>query len=194
MIELMTIHTKAFRMTDEEFVHFCVDNPDLRIECTPEKEIVIKAPSLARTGVIHSIINSKLVEWSLKTGSGVVTDSSTGFYLPDTSMRAPDLAWIPIEKWKSITEDEKDSFLKYCPDFVVEVKSKTDRLSDLQTKMESWLRNGARLAWLIDPAEEQAWIYSKGGSPKHIKGFDNNLSGEDVLPGFSFQLNDLRIG
>lgn len=193
MIELMTIHTKAFRMTDEEFVRFCEDNPDLRIERTPDKEIIIMAPTFARTGVIHSIINSKLVKWSLDTKSGVVTDSSTGFHLPDTSMRAPDLAWIPINKWKSFSDEEKNSFLKYCPDFIIEVKSKTDRLKDLQAKMKSWVKNGTRLAWLIDPQEEKIWIYRKNGTIDEVTGFDNTLKGEDVLPDFIFDLKDLRI-
>lgn len=193
MIELMTIHTKAFRMTDEEFVRFCEDNPDLRIERTSEKDILIMAPSFARTGIIHSIINSRLVDWSLKTKSGLITDSSTGFYLPDTSMRAPDLAWIPMKKWKEFAEEEKNSFLKYCPEFVIEVKSKSDRTKEIRSKMESWIKNGARLAWLIDPQEEKVWIYRKNGSIQEISGFDNSLSGEDVLSSFTFELKDLRI-
>lgn len=193
MIELMTIHTKAFNMTDEEFVRFCEDNPDLRIERPPEKEIIIMAPSFAKTGIIHSIINSRLVDWCLETKSGFVTDSSTGFNLPDTSMRAPDLAWIPMDKWKKLSDDEKHSFLKYCPEFVIEVKSKTDRLKDLQAKMKSWIRNGTRLAWLIDPQEEKVWIYRKNGDVEEISGFDNQLKGEEVLQDFTFELRDLRI-
>jgi Uma2 family endonuclease len=192
-LDSVVIHTGAFRMTDDEFERFCLDNPELRIERSATGEITIMSPSYPKTGIIINLINIKIGEWCLKTKSGYIADSSSGFYLPDGSMRSPDVAWIPMTKWKSFTENQKNSFLRYCPDFIVEVKSKSDRLQDLKRKMQSWIDNGTQLGWLIDPDNEKVWIYKKDEKPEEVNGFDKSLSGENVLQGFTLFLKDLRV-
>jgi Uma2 family endonuclease len=191
MIETVTIH--AYRMTDEEFEQFCFDNPDLRIERTAEKEIIVMSPSFPKTGIIINLINIKIGEWCLKTKSGYIADSSSGFYLPDGSMFSPDVAWIPMTQWKKFSAQDKNSFLKYCPEFIVEVKSTSDRISALKNKMSLWIKNGSKLGWLIDPDEERVWIYEAQKEVQEISGFDNTLSGGEILKDFSFDLKDLRL-
>ena len=193
MLELMTIKTEAFRMTDTEFDRFCLDNPELRIERTVNKEIIIMSPSFPKTRIIINLINLKLGEWCHRTKSGYITDSSSGFVLPDGSFRYPDVAWIPMETWKNFSKSDRDGFLKYCPEFIIEVRSKTDRIKDLQTKMKNWIQNGAKLAWLIDPEEEKTWIYRDDSSIIEVGNFDQGLQGEDILSGFSLDLKSLRL-
>lgn len=193
MLELMTINTDAFRMSDEEFEHFCADNAELRIERNENKEIVIMPPNYPRSGFQQSILLAALFDWNKKGKDGYVFDSSSGFSLLDGSIRMPDLSWISKNGWNSIEHDDKRKFIHYCPDFIVEVRSKTDRIKNLQLKMISWIANGSKLAWLIDPDEENAWIYRADGSVDEIENFENPLSGETVLNGFTFDLKQLRL-
>ncbi len=193
MVELMTINTEAFRMTDAEFERFCIDNRKLRIERTVDREIIIMSPSYPKSGIIINLISIELGKWCSFTKSGYAADSSSGFYLPDGSFRSPDVSWIPMEVWKKFSKVELDGFLRYCPEFVIEVKSKTDRIKNLQAKMKSWIANGSKLAWLIDPEEEKVWIYRADGSIDEIENFEKPLLGENILPGFSFDLKTLRL-
>jgi Uma2 family endonuclease len=84
-------------------------------------------------------------------------------------------------------DDRRKKFTPICPDFVVEVRSSTDRLSDQQAKMLEYMESGARLGWLIDPFERRAYVY-RPDSP--VERLDNpeRISGDPVLPGFSLDL------
>ena len=107
-------------------------------------------------------------------------------------MRAPDAAWIPTERWQQFSPEQQEKFLPLCPDFIIELLSPTDRLADAQAKMQEWMENGCRLAWLIDPAEQQVFLYRQNVQPSRVDSFDDVLSGEDVLPGFTLTLDALR--
>jgi len=180
-------------MTDDEFIRFCEDNPELRIERTSQKEIIIMSPNFPFSSAINGEIYSAVSHWNKKNNAGRVFDSSAGFFLQDGSLRSPDVAWMPLNEWKNQIKESKKSFLKYCPDFVVEVKSQSDRLKDLKEKMENWILNGSKLGWLIDPETEKVWIYRPNEKPEELTGFDHTLSGETILSGFTFNLSDLRI-
>jgi Uma2 family endonuclease len=180
-------------MTDEEFERFCLDNPDLRIERNANKEILIMSPNYTKSGFHHAILVAALVDWNLKAKRGYAFDSSAGFTLKDGSVRMPDVSWVSKEAWSFLKDDEKERFIRLCPEFVVEIKSKSDRIKELKNKMQSWIMNGAKLGWLIDPEEEKAWIYRTNGSIDEVTSFDNTLSGEAVLPGFFFTLTALRL-
>jgi Uma2 family endonuclease len=193
MLELMTINTEAFRMTDEEFERFCLDNPELRIERTAEREIIIMSPNYTKSGFQHVAFLSALFDWNRNKKLGYVFDSSAGFSLQDGSVRMPDTSWVSKKGWASLTESDKEKFIHYCPEFIVEIKSKSDRLKDLQTKMKSWIENGTKLVWLIDPDEEKSWIYRADGSIEEFIDFEKPLSGESILPNFSFDLKALRL-
>ena len=125
----------------------------------------------------------------------MVFSPSTGFDLPDGSTRSPDIAWIGPEKLHELSAEAlENEFFSLVPDFVAELRSKSDALPRLQAKMtEAWIANGVRLAWLIDPYEEKAWIYRQDGSVEVVEGFDKKLSGEDLLPGFELALGEFRL-
>jgi len=154
------------RMSDEEFLWFCLENKDLRIERNSNLEIVIKSPVTSLSGSQSLEIARQLANWAIKDSTGISFDSSAGFTLSDRSVLSPDASWVSNEKWNSLSEEDKDRFAPICPDFVIEVRSKSDVLSDLQNKMIVWLKNGAQLAWLD----------KKIIGNKPVKGFELDLS------------------
>ncbi len=180
------------KMSEAEFDEFCLANPDLRIEQDPNGNIIIMPPSSYESGLHEAESLTELTLWNRRTQLGKVFSPSTLFKLPDGSKRMPDAAWVSLEKHNSLSEKERKSFAHIVPDFVIEVRSPTDRLKTLQTKMlTAWISNGVRLAWLIDPVEQQAWIFRADGSESHISDFNQILSGESLLPGFEFDLSVL---
>lgn len=191
-MDTIILKTDAFKMSDDEFFAFCAQNRDLNIERTSEKEIVIMSPSGNQTSALNLKIYLLIGKWNEQTNLGIITDSSGGYYLPNGAMRAPDLAWMPRDKWNEFSENEKSKFLYYCPDFIIELKSPTDRINQLKEKMEEWIGNGCRLAWLIDPEAEEAYVYMPNKPAMEIKGFNNILEGGDVLPGFKLLLSDIK--
>lgn len=116
-----------------------------------------------------------------------VSDSNGGFTLPNQAMRVPDAAWISLERWEKVPEEEQKKFAHLCPDFVIELMSESDSLKETQSKMEEWMENGCRLAWLIDPKERKTFVYQEKGTIREIP-FETPLSGENVLPGFQLDL------
>lgn len=180
-------------MTEEEFLEFCQDNPDLRIETDPSGNIVAEPPVSYGSGGKENEVNADLTIWNRKTKLGKTFSPSTMFTLPDGSRRMPDAAWVSMEKHRQLSAEERNSFARVAPDFVVEVRSPSDNLKRLQTKMtDVWIANGVRLAWLIDPVTEKIWVYRADGSIDVLEGFGHTLSGESVLPGFVFDLSLLK--
>ena len=114
---------------------------------------------------------------------------SAGFTLPDKSVRSPDAAWLSKEKWERLSDAERKKFGHISPDFIVEVMSPSDDLPYLQDKMEMWIKNGVMLGWLINTEEETTYVYRADGIVSKVDSFSNTLTGEDVLPGFTFNLN-----
>ncbi|MFM6607128.1 MAG: Uma2 family endonuclease, partial [Dolichospermum sp.] len=112
---------------------------------------------------------------------------STIFRLPNGAKRSPDVAWIKLEKWQALTEEEREKFPPLTPDFVIELRSKTDRLKTLQEKMQEYINNGLRLGWLINLQDKEVEIYRMGKSVE-IVSLPAIISGEDVLPGFELQI------
>jgi Uma2 family endonuclease len=133
---------------------------------------------------------SQLAIWNRKYKAGRVTESNGGFFLEDSSMRVPDVAWIHIDRWNALSQAEKRSFPRMAPDFVIELKSETDSLTDLQRKMAKWVKNGVRPAWLVCPDSQTIYIYEPG-KPQLAIHFDETLSGGEVLVDFSTRLSDI---
>ncbi len=193
MLDRIILKGEQVQMTDEEFFNFCLANTDINIERNAQREIIILSPTGSRTGAVSLKIATQLEIWNEQSGSGIVFDSSTGFTLPDGSVLSPDASWLPLEKWKVLSEEEQRRFAPVCPEFVVELKSESDRLSDLQQKMENWLTNGALLGWLIVAEEEKVYIYQAGKARQEHQGFEAELSAEPVLKGFALKLSKLRV-
>ena len=138
----------------------------------------------------NSELNGEIGIWNRKTKAGKVIDSNGGFFLNDRSMKAPDVAWIGRERWDALSKKEKHSFPYLAPDFVLELVSDSDNLNAVKAKMEKWLANGVRLAWLVSPDEKITHIY-RPNQPVETKTFTETLSGEDVLVGFKTVLADI---
>jgi Uma2 family endonuclease len=125
--------------------------------------------------------------WNNQTQLGKVFSSSTIFRLPNGGDRSPDAAWVKLERWEALTEQERESFPPICPDFAIELRSRTDAIKPLQEKMQEYLNSGLRLGWLINPQAQQVEIYRPSREVEIVQ-FPVSLSGEDVLPGFVLNL------
>ena len=181
------------RLTDEEFYQFCVDNSDQRIERDANHQITIMPPANSETGSSNNELSRQLANWNVETKLGKTFDSSAGFTLDTGAMLSPDASWIAGEKWKALSADDRRGFARICPDFVVELLSPSDRLTDTMRKMEHWLEAGARLGWLIAPGTESVYIFAPGQPVRPVVGFDQELVAGPLLPGFALELRRLRM-
>ncbi len=176
-------------VTPEQFLAIAVANPDLRLEKTANGELIVNPPTGSESGKRNFSIVGQLFQWcEAHPDLGEGFDSSTGFNLPNGSTRAPDASWVCRERWEALSPAEKEGFAPLCPDFVVELRSKTDSLSTLQEKMREYIENGARLGWLIDPQNLQVEIYRSTDKMVEILEQPKTLFGEDVLPNFVLSL------
>ncbi|MGF2035415.1 MAG: Uma2 family endonuclease [Nostoc sp. CmiVER01] len=177
-------------LTDEQFFQMCQKNRDYRFERTASGELLIMPPTGSDTGNRNFDMVVELGIWNKQTKLGKGFDSSSGFTLPNGAERSPDVSWIKIERWNALTPEQQEKFAPICPDFVVELRSRTDSLKELQEKMQEYIENGAQLGWLIDRKNKRVEIYRPG---KDVEILDNpvSLSGENVLPGFVLHLEQI---
>lgn len=174
-------------MTTEQFYQFCQLNRDLRIERTANGEVIVMPPAFSDTGNRNLKIGQQLANWADRDGTGETFDSSTGFTLPNGAIRAPDASWIKLERWNALTEQQKASFAPICPDFVIELRSKSDTLKGLQAKMQEYIANGALLGWLIDRQQRKVYIY-RPNQEAEILDNPEAVSSDRELPGFVLQM------
>jgi len=192
-LDIHQIHLRlppAIEMTEDQFFRFCQINKELRIERTAKGDLIIMPPTGGETGRRNLKLATALGQWERQDRSGIAFDSSTGFNLPDNTLRSPDVAWVRRSRLAGLTPEQKKKFLPLCPDFVVELRSETDRLLDLQEKMQAYIDNGAQLGWLIDPQERRVYVYR----PDHeVECLENpsSVSGEPELPGFVLNLQEI---
>lgn len=180
----------VIELTEDQFFEFCQINQGLRIERTSEGDLVIMPPEGGESGHHSALLITWVTQWALQDDTGVTFGSSTGFILPNGAMRAPDVAWVRRARLATLTADQKQKFLPLCPDFVVEIRSPSDRLGELQAKMREYLDNGAQLGWLIDPQSRGVYRYR----PDHpIERLENptTVVADPVLPGFVLALQHI---
>ncbi|MFM2063262.1 MAG: hypothetical protein RLZZ507_2932 [Cyanobacteriota bacterium] len=177
-------------LTDEQFFQLCQNNRDLRFERTAAGELIIMPPTGSDTGNRNFDLAVELGIWNKQTKLGKGFDSSTGFKLPNGKDVSPDVAWIKKERWDSLTPEQQNKFAPIAPDFVIELRSPSDSLKPLQEKMQEYIGNGVKLAWLIDRKQRKVFIYRPG---KVVEELDNpqTLNGEDILPGFVLDLSEI---
>ncbi|MEM7649998.1 MAG: Uma2 family endonuclease [Cyanobacteria bacterium P01_A01_bin.70] len=173
-------------LSDEQFYRLCQANRDLRLERTAEGKLIIMPPTGWETGNRNFRIAQQLGNWADADGTGIGFDSSTGFKLPNGAIRSPDAAWVKRDRLEVLNPDP-DKFLPLCPDFAIELRSASDRLSDVQGKMQEYLENGLRLGWLINPQNQQVEVYCPD-QPIEILNAPTELSADSVLPGFTLSL------
>ena len=177
-------------MTDEQFFQLCQKNQDLRFERNAKGDLIIMSLTGGETGNRNFEIYLDLGIWNRRRKLGVAFDSSTGFKLPNGANRSPDASWIPIEKWNNLTPEQRTKFLPLCPDFLIELMSPSDSLSNTREKMKEYLKNGMQLGWLINPKNRQVEIY-RAGKDVEILDSPETLSGEDVLPGYILDMTTI---
>lgn len=173
----------ASPLSDEELMRFSAANETLRIERESSGELLIMSPSGSDTSRINMRLGRILDEWAEQDGRGVAFDSNGGFTLPDGSVRAADAAWVALSRWEALTERQRTSFAPLCPDFVIELRSPSDRLEDLADKMELWMANGAQIGWMVDPVERTVVIYRQGDELEFLHD-PTSVQGTGIVAGF----------
>src|SRR2546428_3691893 len=152
----VVLNVRSLGLTDDQFLRLCSDNRDFRIEMSALGELIIMPPPGMKTGKRTSTIVQRIANWAEQDGSGIAFGTDTGITLPNGAKRGPDAAWMLRERWNRIDEEQQEKLPIVCPDFVLELRSPSDRLRDVQQKMEEYMANGARLGWLLDPFENRA--------------------------------------
>jgi Uma2 family endonuclease len=181
------VNFRSIELTDAQFALLCADNPDLRIEMNADRALIIMSPAFGETGRRNIKLSARVSNWNEQTQLGEAFDSSTGYVLPDGSKPSPDVSWIEKSRLVGVSLNQ---FIPIAPDFVIELRSSTDRLPPLQQKMQTYQTNGVRLGWLINPQERTVEIYRTGKEPELIAS-PITISGEEVLPGFSLDLTTI---
>ena len=180
----------AIDLTEDQFFKFCQLNRELRIERNAEGALLIMPPTGGGSGNRNAEITRQLGNWARQDGTGKTFDSSTGFQLPNTAVRAPDAAWLPRERWEQLSPAEREKFVPLCPVFVIELRSPIDRLRDVHDTMREYIANGARLGWLLDPKPRRVYVYRPDA---RVERLDNpqSISGDPVLPSFVLNLREI---
>ncbi|NJL37180.1 MAG: Uma2 family endonuclease [Leptolyngbyaceae cyanobacterium RM2_2_4] len=181
------LNLDAVNLTDEQFYRLCQANRDVPLERTAKGDLVIMPPVGGRSGNREADLITEVALWNRQRNLGKVFSSSTIFRLPQGGDRSPDVAWVRGDRWDALTTEEQEAFPPICPDFVIELRSRTDSLKLLQEKMQEYLNSGLCLGWLINPQGEQVEIYRLGQAVEILQ-FPVHLSGEAVLPGFTLSL------
>jgi len=181
-IELDLLHP----VTDEELRLLSERNPGYQFERTADGRVVV-SPTGSKSGWRTAEVTGQLRDWNRHTGSGVVFDSSTGFHLPDGSLLSPDASWVARERWKALSPEEQEGFAPLCPDAVFEIRSASQTLQELREKMQTYLRNGARIGVLIDPYTRTVEVYRPGREPERHED-PERVALDPELPGFVLEL------
>ena len=194
MEDVIELRYDRLRLNDDEFYEFCQQNDALNFEREPNGTILIMLSTGGETGDRNSEINFQLRGWNKQHRQGRIFNSSTAFRLPSTAVRSADAAFVTNERWQALTGEQRKKFPPLAPDFIIELRSSSDTVTSLRQKIQDdWMAAGCRLAWLIDPDTETVYVYRADGSVQILKSFDEELTGEDVLPGLTFVLSDLRL-
>ncbi|NET58716.1 MAG: Uma2 family endonuclease [Symploca sp. SIO2E6] len=187
-ISLLVPTSIVLHVTHEQFEALAQANRDLRLERTAQGELIVNPPTGGSSGRRNRIITGQLDRWFEENEElGEAFDSSTGFKLPNGAECSPDASWVSRQRWDTLTKEQQEGIMPLCPDFVIELRSKSDNLKPLQTKMQQYLDNGTKLGWLIDPKNQRVEVYRRG---QKVQILENpiELSGEDILPGFVLEL------
>lgn len=180
----------VLQLSEDELLHLCQLNRELRIERTAQGELQIMSPTGGETSARNLKIVHQLAAWAETDGSGIVFESSGGFRLANGAIRSPDASWVRRDRLAQLNPEQRRHFLPLSPDFVLELRSPSDRLQDGRAKLGEYIDQGARLGWLIDPVERQVQVFRPGREPELLAA-PMQVSGEDVLVGFVLQLAEV---
>ena len=186
-LSVMVPPRSGLRVGPRGFARLCAANPDLRLERTARGELIVMAPAGTETGGRNASLTAQLWIWNRATGLGHCFDSSAGYTLPNSAIKAPDASWITNDRWQAVPVKARVGFAPICPDFVAELRSPSDSSSVLHAKMLEYIEQGARLGWSLDPHTGKVGIH-RPGRVVEWRERPATLSGEEVLPGFVLDL------
>jgi Uma2 family endonuclease len=184
----LQVDLKHVHLSDEQFYQLCITNPDLNIERSAKGVLIFMPPVGGDSGNREMELGIDLGSWNRQTKLGKVFSSSTIFKLPGGGDRSPDAAWVELSRWEALTPEQRQKFPPIAPDFVIELRSRTDSLSILQEKMQEYVDSGVKLGWLFNPQDQQVEIYRQGQA-KEVRSLPTLLSGETILPEFTLQVD-----
>ena len=179
----------ALELNEETFFHVAQLNKDLRMELSAEGELIVMPPAGGNTSSRNSKLNYHFEAWNRQEERGTVFDSSGGFILANGAVRSPDISWVSEERLAELTDAQREKFLPLCPEFVLELRSPSDRLSVVKEKMQEYIDNGAELGWLIDPQEQRVYIYTSDGVEELEQ--PREVIGTGVLEAFRLELAEI---
>jgi Uma2 family endonuclease len=183
----LQVDLKYVCLSDEQFYQLCITNPDLNIERSAEGVLIFMPPVGGDSGNREMELGIDIGSWNRQTKLGKVFSSSTIFKLPGGGDRSPDAAWVELSRWEALTPAQRQKFPPIAPDFVIELRSRTDSLPMLQEKMQEYMGSGVKLGWMFNPQDQQVELYRQGQA-KEVRSLPTQLSGESVLPGFTLQV------
>jgi Uma2 family endonuclease len=173
----------VIELSGEQLLELSSLNDDLRLELTAEGELIVMTPAGGESSRRNLELTVQLGIWTRRDGTGVAFDSSGGFILPNGAIRSPDASWVERSRYEALTPEQREKYLPLCPEFVIELRSPSDRLVTLQEKMVEYVENGARLGLLLDPARRRVYVY-KPGEPVRELADPEEVSADPILPGF----------
>jgi Uma2 family endonuclease len=178
-------------LKDEELLKFCAENDGLEIESDADGSITLMTPAKFKTSRLNQRLAAELSTWARQAGRGTVCGPDLGIRFEDLVLRAPDVAWLSDESCNQAEEQERSDpgFLHFCPEFIAELRSQSDRASKIEAKMEFWMARGALLGWLIDPTRKLAMIYRAGQEPETLLK-PEFLEGEGPIQGFRVEMSE----
>lgn len=182
----LKVDLKQVDLTDEQFYQLCINNPSLKIERSVQGDLIFMSPVGGESGSREMDLGGELYIWNKQTKRGKVFSSSTIFKLPGGGDRSPDVAWVELSRWQSLTP-KRQHFPPIAPDFVIELRSRTDDLQTLQEKMQEYMDSGVRLGWMFNPQDQQVEIYRQG-QVKEVRVLPTELCGEAVLLDFVLRI------
>ena len=183
----LKVNLDRVHLTNEQFYQLCLSNPDLMIERDKEGRLIVMSPVGGDSSSREMDLGGEVYIWNRQTQLGKVFSSSTLFKLPGGGDRCPDVAWVEMSRWQALTSEQRQKFPPIAPDFVIELRSRTDDLQTLQDKMVEYVQSGVRLGWLFNPQEQEVEIY-RLGQTKEVRSLPTQLSGEAILPGFILKI------
>ncbi|MFB2979759.1 Uma2 family endonuclease [Microseira sp. BLCC-F43] len=148
--------------------------------------ISIVGPSDLVSSEIATLLSRLLANWVYPRRLGRMFNSAGGFILPDANLKAPDVSFVQAARLRQSPR----YFGELVPDLVVEIKSQSDRIKPLETKLLKFIELGAIVGILIDPDEETVTIYRSTGEPMVLENGDI-LTISELFPGWELPVSEL---
>jgi Uma2 family endonuclease len=183
-------------LTPVQFAELCAANPEAVLELDADGTLIEMTPTGGSTSARNSALLFQLQAWARASGGWIVFDSSGGFRLPDGSVRSPDASLVRLDRWRALSEAERDGFPPLCPDLVVELASPSDDPPALRRKLAAYLANGARLGWLLLPLSRSVEVWTPepaDGTPTQaqLPAGAQRLEAGQEFPGLSLDLAEI---